>query len=324
MRHLSLLLLFALLSSALSAQQTPQYSLYMLNPFEFNPAYAGLDDALSVTGALRRQWVGLEGAPSSQHANAHLPVYLTGGGFGISVANEETGPEQTTLLTAAYSFHLPLGKSALLSLGVGGGLYQKRLDGSILRTPGGVYNPDTSPDINHADPILSEGIQDGSSPVFNAGAFLKTDQLSIGISTIQSLEPDLAVGITSLQLVRTYTAMARYRLDLTRRISAEPSVMLRSDAQQTQIEFSGLFRFDENIFGGASFRGYTTTNRDALVLFGGFRLNEQTTLAYAYDLTVSSLQQVSSGSHEILINYRFGQPIGKGRPPKIIYNPRSL
>ena len=324
MRHLLLTGLFACATLVLAAQQTPQYSLYMLNRFELNPAYAGLDDALSLTGALRRQWVGLEGAPASQIGSAHLPVYLTGGGFGVQFSNETLGPLTSTLFTGAYNFQLPLGRSALLSLGVGGGILQQRLDGTALRTPEGTYPNEPGGIFSHEDPFLSELAQNGNTPVFNAGAYLKTESLEVGVSSTQNLEPRFAAGPTELQLVRTYSAHVFYQWDLTRTLALRPSAVVRSDARQTQLEFSALFEYNENIFGGASFRGYTQSSRDAVVIIAGLRLNEQTTLAYAYDLTLSSLQQVASGSHEIMIGYRLAQPIGKGRPPKIIYNPRQL
>jgi hypothetical protein len=90
------------------------------------------------------------------------------------------------------------------------------------------------------------------------------------------------------------------------------------------MEFSVLTKYNENIFAGASFRGYRTESLDAVAFLAGFRLSEKLTLHYAYDLTISNLNAVSNGSHELLLNYNLGKPIGKGRPPKIIYNPRSL
>ena len=324
MRQLLLTCLFACGTLFLFGQQTPQYSLYMLNRFELNPAYAGLDDALSLTGALRRQWVGLEGAPATQLGSAHLPVYLTNGGFGVQFVNETLGPNSTTLITGAYNFQLPVGRSAILSLGFGGGLLQRRLDGSVLRTPGGSYGTEPGSTIDHEDPFLSELPQNGNTPVFNAGIYLKSESLEVGLSSFQNLEPQFDAGPTTLQLVRTYSAQVFYQWDLTRTLTLRPSAVVRSDARQTQLEISALFEYNENIFGGASFRGYTSTSQDAVAIIAGLRLNEQTTLAYAYDLTLSALQQVSSGSHEIMIGYRLAQPIGKGRPPKIIYNPRTL
>jgi hypothetical protein len=47
-------------------------------------------------------------------------------------------------------------------------------------------------------------------------------------------------------------------------------------------------------------------------------------LGYSYDLTRSSLNTVSNGSHELLLRYQLDKPVGQGQPPPIIYNPRSL
>jgi hypothetical protein len=99
---------------------------------------------------------------------------------------------------------------------------------------------------------------------------------------------------------------------------------VKSNISQTQIDFSLTTRYNENIFVGTSFRGYHSESLDAVALIGGFKLNEKITIGYSYDLTLSNLSTVSNGSHEILINYNLGKPIGKGKPPKIIYNPRSL
>jgi hypothetical protein len=90
------------------------------------------------------------------------------------------------------------------------------------------------------------------------------------------------------------------------------------------MDFSLITRYNENIFIGASLRGYHSESLDAVALIGGFKLSEKITIGYSYDLTLSSLKTASNGSHEILLNYNLGKAIGKGRPPKIIYNPRSL
>ena len=63
---------------------------------------------------------------------------------------------------------------------------------------------------------------------------------------------------------------------------------------------------------------------DAVALIGGIKLNEKITFGYSYDLTLSGLSNVSNGTHEVLLNYNLGKQIGQGKPPIIIYNPRSL
>ncbi|MFN4081151.1 MAG: type IX secretion system membrane protein PorP/SprF, partial [Saprospiraceae bacterium] len=57
--------LLILVAFETKAQQLPQYSLFAHNPFAFNPAAAGSEDDLIASALYRRQWVDLEGAPTT-------------------------------------------------------------------------------------------------------------------------------------------------------------------------------------------------------------------------------------------------------------------
>ena len=59
-------LFILMLSFSTLAQQDEQSSLYMFNPLQFNPAYAGSRGDLNATAVIRSQWVGINGAPKSQ------------------------------------------------------------------------------------------------------------------------------------------------------------------------------------------------------------------------------------------------------------------
>jgi energy-converting hydrogenase Eha subunit B len=62
-----LIVIIVLLSGfTASAQQAATYSQYMFNTLAINPAYAGSQEALSVTALGRFQNVGLSGAPNTQ------------------------------------------------------------------------------------------------------------------------------------------------------------------------------------------------------------------------------------------------------------------
>ena len=80
-------ILLSTITLTLFSQQSTNNSLYMFNEFRWNPAYAGLDHSLSVTGLYRGQWVGgaLKDVPSTQMLSAHLPLYVLNGGGGLTV-----------------------------------------------------------------------------------------------------------------------------------------------------------------------------------------------------------------------------------------------
>ncbi len=307
---------------SVQSQQAGQYSMYMLNKYQNNSAYAGLDNSLSITGVFRSQWVGLNGNPVMQNINAHMPVYFLKGGVGLNVDNIELGAEQNTSMTLSYAYHKPVGNIGILSMGAGGGFYQKTLDGTILRTPDGDY--DENP-ITHNDLVLSEGRETGIIPVFNAGVFFQTEQFEVGASAINLIEPKVNLNRNvNFQLKRQYFFTMAYNWDINNSFSFQPSIMAKSDFIETQIEISTIIKYNDNIFGGLAFRGYNKNTIDAAAFLVGMKLSEKITLAYSYDLTLSSYNSVSNGSHEILINYNLNKIIGAGVPPRIIHNPRFL
>ena len=308
---------------AIVAQQVPQYSLVQLNRFAYNPAYAGLDNSLSITGVYRKQWVDIPGSPSTYNVTAHLPLYFTNGGLGFQLESETLGVNDVTFIGGAYTQYLELSRRAVLSIGVGAGYYQRTIDGSRLRTQTGLYGPEF-PGIDHRDPILPITRVQGGAPTFRAGVYLQTENLQIGLSSIHLAEQAVEFDQFTFQLGRHYLLTATYGLDLTRRVRLEPTAVLKSTGDVHQAELSVLARYNENVFGGLGYRGYNAQSQDAVVFLLGFKLGQQLHFGYAYDLSMGAVQTVSNGSHEIVINYNFGRPIGQGRPPKVIYNPRNL
>jgi type IX secretion system PorP/SprF family membrane protein len=222
---------------------------------------------------------------------------------------------------ASYSYIKKMG-DAQISFGVAAGIVQGALDGNKLRTPDGDYTQGT-PD--HRDNLLSLATIRGIVPTFDAGIFYKSEKIEGGISVVNVSEPKLKLdGAKTVDalLKRGYLALLMGHFDLFSNITIHPSVLVKSDATQTQIDFSTFFKYDDNIFLGASFRGYNKNSVDAVAILGGLKLNPKLTLAYSYDLGLSDLKNVTQGSHEIMLQYNLGKEFGKGKLPPIIYNPR--
>ena len=53
------------------SQQDALYSQYMFNPLVLNPAVAGTAEGVSMVLLSRSQWLGFEGAPSTQTFSIH-------------------------------------------------------------------------------------------------------------------------------------------------------------------------------------------------------------------------------------------------------------
>jgi hypothetical protein len=72
-----------------------------------------------------------------------------------------------------------------------------------------------------------------------------------------------------------------------------------------------------------SFRGFAPDLKDAVVLMAGFKIFKHLRLGYSYDIALSSLNDVSTGSHEVYVRYTINIK-DLVNPGKIIYNPRNL
>lgn len=320
MRHLFLIAALGIFPLLAISQQGAQYSLFMLNPFHQNPAYAGLDFAISTTAGVRSQWVGLEGAPVSQFLDAHAPFEQLHGGIGFQVESERIGAERNNQLQVAYSYQTQAG-NGILSAGIRAGLVQKGIDGSVLRTPNGFYQ---NQNINHQDISLPQTLVQGSSPSIGLGLVYQAPITEIGISIQHLNQPMVDLGVLRIQMLPTGIAYLRFNLEISRLWSVHPAIQLQTDGIQFQTNAGVLVKYNENIFIGTTLRGYNTNSLDAVVALLGANLGERWKMAYAYDSSLSPLQKVNQGSHEIILQYTLPRILGARKLPKIIYNPRNL
>lgn len=315
-----LLLFFLGALTVAHAQQLPRYSLYFLDPVQLNPAYAGLDNSLSVTAGYRSQWTNLPGNPVSQRLSAHLPLYIASSGIGVTAEIDELGARRYTRFGASYNYQLVRGRS-VWSIGVNARMNQLQLDGNLLRTPTGDYSEPNV--IVHNDDLLTSTQVNDQQLSFGAGLYYQSDRLEGGLSVLHLNAPAIALESFDWTLERQYSLFLKTRMDFVGSWMLEPSLLVRSDGIQTQVDISAVARNENNIFLGTSFRGYNENTIDAVVILAGLNVSPQITLAYAYDLTLSNLRDVQNGSHEIVVKYNLGKPIGAGVPPPIIFNPRT-
>lgn len=304
------------------AQQPTQYSLFMLNKYAYNNAYNGLDESLSLTGVFRKQWVGFAGSPLNVNFNAHLPIEYISSGVGLGFEYDAIGAYENVTVRASYSYILDLGKNGKLSIGLGGRLLQKTLDGTKLLTPTGTYEGG----INHNDPNVPQGKVSALNFSMDAAVYYKHKFFEVGLAAINLTQPRLTFtsDVGAILYNRAYFLSATGNIKLTEKFYLHPSFLLKTDFVKFQPEIAVILEWNNNIFGGLAFRGYDAAATDALVFMVGMHITKNFTVAYAYDLSIGSLQSFNSGSHEVVLNYNLNKKIGKEIPAKVIYNPRFL
>jgi type IX secretion system PorP/SprF family membrane protein len=320
------LLLLAVMGHAYlaSAQQLPQYSLWLLNPYGYNPAAAGSEPSLVINALYRQQWVDLDGAPTTQQINAHLPIYFLRSGVGIRMENQTIGAHRTTQALISYSYQMDIGRSGTLYIGVGGGYQQYSLDGTRLRTPQGDYGQGT---LQHNDQFLPLGRISIGAPVLEAGVLYRSERWLASVSALPVFMPVLEEsggGRFRMTPQRHYVASLAYTLKWGDDLQLQPGALLKADPAVQQIELSAVAHWRERLAAGVAWRGLGADQRDAAMVLFGTRLSDKIMLYYTYDIPMSGLKAVQRGSHEVMLRYNFQQPIGAGKLPPVIYNPRFM
>ncbi|WP_347157533.1 PorP/SprF family type IX secretion system membrane protein [Pontibacter chitinilyticus] len=301
-----LLILFALMAVAVQAmaQQRPQYSQYMLNNYLLNPAVTGIEDYADIRISNRRQWVGLDGAPVTYYISAHTPLNkgasgtkYHGGiahhGVGIALHTDKTGPLRRTGLTGSYAYHMPVTRSINVGAGAAVGLVRNSINESELE----FTNPN--------DPLLGSGNLHNNQLDLNLGLWIYSRNFSVGIAGAQLLE---AAGTfrtpeenkAALGLQRHYFLTGSYRLKPSAQLDLIPSVMVKlASPSPASIDVSLRAIYDNRFWVGGSYR-----NKDALVAMVGVYISPLLDVSYSYDATLSDLNQVSSGTHEVVLGFK--------------------
>lgn len=309
-----------ILPALVSGQESSQYTLFSAHKYALNPAYAGLESTLSITGGYRAQWQELNGSPTSRLIHAHLPLYNLKGAGGIKLEQESFGVEKTLRASISYNYVYE-SNIGLFSAGLGLGFVQKSIDGSALRTPDGRYEGGL---VVHQDDILFESKLNGLAPQLIAGIYFAQDKLEVGISLENFHQPVIKFnrGKSTYQLFSRLNVYGEYLFDISEQLSLTPAFLIKSDLNRMQVDFSAQATFNGNVIAGLGFRGYSKNTIDALSLIGGLRINPQILISYGLDLSLSPIKDYHQGTHELMLNYNLNKKIGGVIKEPVIFNPR--
>jgi type IX secretion system PorP/SprF family membrane protein len=300
------------------AQQNPQFGLFQIDKYRVNPAFAGMDNRLSLTASYRNQWQGLIGNPESMNVSAHIPLYSINGATGLQIGREAIGAMDDIRFSASYNQVLRF-DFGLLSMSAKAGLLNKRINGNEFKSSSGYYEMGV---FDHQDDFIPEGLISGITAVWGIGMYFVRDDFDFGIVFDETKVTKVSIGPLSIQKRPSITIHGNYFLNLSTVLRLEFFGLLRSDFIQWQTEVGVLGRLYKNVFTSVQFRGYNQNTFDAIAFGLGAKLNDNLLLAYQYDFTISSLRQVSNGTHEMLIRYLVDVNLGKKIPEKIIHSPR--
>lgn len=303
------------------AQQRPQYTQYIFNNYLLNPAISGIENYADVKVGYRKQWAGIDNAPQTSFVTAHWNLgtdYLWKNalslpdkgddpmsrnymqnytsspahhGMGVTAVYDEVGPLSRLDANLTYAYHLQLSNTFNLSVGVAAGVSRVALDINTL----------TFEDQNRIDPAISNGIVSQLKPDLGLGVWLYSGRLFAGVSVQQVLQQKLSFtsdrNYNTGKEVPHFFLTAGYRLYVDDVISVTPSVMFKQVSPvPASIDVNLKMSFKDRFWIGGSYR-----KDDSFSALAGINMSKLLNLTYAYDFTTSGLNQVSNGSHEIVL-----------------------
>jgi type IX secretion system PorP/SprF family membrane protein len=281
----SFVLMFTVMVSF--AQQDAQFTQYMYNTININPAYAGSRGVLSIFALHRTQWVGLEGAPVTNAVSVNTPLNGNNLGLGVSVINDKIGPTHENTISTDLSYTIPTSEIFKLSFGIKATANLFDLDVSRL-------NPADD------DPSLHD-YSNKFTPNFGVGVYLHSDKAYVGFSVPNFIETnrydDNEVAIFKEKI--NYYLIAGYVFDLTNDIKFKPAVLTKIvEGAPLQADVSANFMFMDKFMVGVAYRWSA-----ALSAMVGFQVSEGLYIGYGYDHETTNLNHYNSGSHEIFLRY---------------------
>jgi|SRR5690554_865819 len=303
------LLIFGLVSVAgVYAQQQPLSTMYMWNQLIINPAYAGSRNAITASAVWREQWVGLEGAPSTQVVSIHSPLPGDKVGLGLTVENDNIGPSNNTGVWGDFAYRVQTSEKSRLAFGLraGFGIHQASLR--------------DLDNIDGNDPVFNKNVENNLLPNFGFGAYYYGDRGYVGISSPTLIESELNGGRNpsgSAQDLhkRHYYLMAGYVFSLSQDstgVMFKPSTVIRAvDGAPVSFDVSANFLIKQKLWLGAAYR-----YQDAVAAIISFQFTDHLQAGYSYDFGTSSLRSYHNGSHEIMLTYDFFKQSIKTKNPR--------
>lgn len=285
----------------LYAQLSAEVNQYMVYQPYINFAAASSYETTSVALFYRNQWTGFEGAPITYGLGIAVPIpkknsiKYTNSTIGFSLRREEIGIHRNDELSLDYAYRLQLNRSTFLSFSLS----------PTLRFLNSNYNLTV---FNSIDPNLNKIPVNKTAPNFKFGSYLFRDNFYIGFATTNLLYNNIYSNNSTYSIETgfdpkriNYLLHSGYRFKINKSNNIITSVLFKaSEGANLHYNINVLWSTLSDQLGiGASYR---STND--LVLIANFQLYKQFKLSYAFQYSLSELNNYENGSHEILFTYQ--------------------
>jgi len=244
---------------------------------------------VSVIG--RRQWVGVEGAPTVFWGSGHMGFDGIGATAGLNIRHENLAVEKLTEASAFFAKSVRISENEYLGLSLSAGL--SYLDGRFSQ-------------LDPMDPAFREDVRETDALVGFGVLLYRPERYYVGLSLPRLMLGNLGLtGDSRYAFNNIYHLTAGALFHLGTDFQFRPSLLVTySESLRPQAEASAMF-FVKEVFGvGVNVRTYGEVAGMAQFNFGGFGLG------YSYQFNPGNQplnRRINNTTHEIGLNYRFGK-----------------
>ncbi len=275
------------------SQKAPLQSQYFFNSVALNPAFTGNEQAFSIVGSYRAQWVGFSGAPQTEFLTAHAPLKDLKSAFGIQLYGDQIGAEKNNGIFGSYSYNLKFNKNSHLVFGVAGGVnFYTSYENTLIST-----------DDN--DNLINKSTINYISPDFSYGMHYYTKKLFLTLSLPNFLSQSYQNNkIRVVNDFKKYNLLfgGGYLIKFNRsKIELKPSILFRYHYKNPlQFDVNLMAKFHKNFSFGVSYRYI-----ESVLILLKIGVTEQLSFMYSFGTPLTTLNKATYGSHEISLKYNF-------------------
>ncbi len=292
----------------------------MFDRMSFNPGATGYKGYCgTIIG--REQWVATDNAPRTILANFEGNLQMINAGVGLSFSTDAIGFGRALDVKLNYAQHLNFAGSGILSPGIAVGITSMAFDPTWIA-------PETGTDVS-LDPNLPISASETGLDI-GFGLFWRgtSQPYYLGISATHLTQPFLET--VNFRKARHYYITGGFdigynMLPLANGLTLKPSFLVINEGVTTSFDLTLLGDYEINpvqsIYAGLTYRrkdavailiGFTQLHTgpdgESGPIFGKGSPPSRWNIGYSYDITTSSINQYSKGSHELMFKYCAFQP----------------
>ncbi len=265
----------------------------------YNPAFITRTDYLYLYTDVRRQWMGIDGAPEVLNVQASQFFQSMRSALGLSLVIDKIGITQTYNPMVSYAFRIAKKQGWTLSMGLSAGIYSRSVNGSLFE-PDDPQDPSlfyynvksTKPDVNAGvefqNPHFIYGIS--STHLFSIGksdSLIQNTNHRYGYAIYKNENPKLFSYSVGIQVINKYNSTL-----------VEGNVSLRTKHKPRLVEGPLLRGAQELLDFGLTFRSSRQMTFNV-----GMMITSYMRIGYAYDQSLFSSYSRNQ-THEIMLEYR--------------------